>query len=97
MATIGRASAVADLGWIHLWGTIAWLTWLFVHLLYLVQFQNRVLVLVQWAYSYFTRGRAARLITQEPPARAPLADVSARGAKLPPPIGVVCIARRRIV
>jgi NADH dehydrogenase len=67
MATIGRAAAVADLGWLHLSGYLAWLTWLFVHLLFLVQFQNRVLVLIQWAYNYFTRGRAARLITQEPP------------------------------
>lgn len=67
MATIGRASAVADLGWVQMSGLPAWLTWLFVHLLYLAQFQNRLLVLVQWAYSYLTRGRAARLITQEPP------------------------------
>ncbi len=67
MATIGRAAAVADLGWLHISGYLAWLTWLFVHLLYLVQFQNRLLVLIQWAYSYLTRGRAARLITQEPP------------------------------
>jgi NADH:ubiquinone reductase (H+-translocating) len=67
MATIGRAAAVADLGWLHISGHLAWLTWLFVHLMYLAQFQNRVLVLIQWAYSYLTRGRAARLITQEPP------------------------------
>ena len=67
MATIGRAEAVADLGWLHLSGHLAWLTWLFIHLLYLVQFQNRLMVLIQWAYSYFTGGRAARLITQEPP------------------------------
>ncbi len=67
MATIGRASAVADLGWLHLSGYLAWLTWLFVHLMYLVQFQNRVLVFVQWAYCYFTRDRSARLITHQPP------------------------------
>jgi NADH dehydrogenase len=67
MATIGRAAAVADLGWLHISGHLAWFTWLFVHLMYLAQFQNRVLVLIQWAYSYLTRGRAARLITQEPP------------------------------
>jgi NADH:ubiquinone reductase (H+-translocating) len=66
MATIGRAAAVADLGWIHISGRLAWFTWLLVHLLYLAQFQNRVLVLFQWAYSYFTRGRAARLITEDP-------------------------------
>ena len=67
MATIGRAKAVADLGWLHISGLPAWLVWLFIHLMYLVQFQNRVLVLFQWAYNYFTLGRAARLITEEPP------------------------------
>lgn len=65
MATIGRASAVADLGWLTLTGYAAWLAWLFVHLVYLIAFENRVLVLWQWAWSYFTRGRAARLITGE--------------------------------
>ena len=66
MATIGRATAVVDMGWLRLSGFIAWLTWLFVHIMYLVQFQNRVLVLIQWAFNYVTRGRAARLITEEP-------------------------------
>jgi len=66
LATIGRSAAVADLGWIRLSGFTAWLTWLFVHIMYLVQFQNRVLVLIQWSFSYFTRGRSARLITDEP-------------------------------
>jgi NADH dehydrogenase len=63
MATIGRAAAVADLGWITFSGLLAWLTWLFIHLLYLVEFQNRFLVLFQWAWNYFTRNRSARLIT----------------------------------
>lgn len=63
MAVIGRAAAVADLGWIKLSGYPAWLAWLFIHLLYLAQFQNRLLVLVQWAWNYWTRNRAARLIT----------------------------------
>jgi NADH dehydrogenase len=63
MATIGRAKAVADLGWIWLSGLLAWLAWLFIHLLYLIQFQNRVLVLFQWAWNYFTGNRSARLIT----------------------------------
>ncbi len=63
MATIGRAAAVADLGWITFSGLLAWLTWLFIHLLYLVEFQNRILVLFQWAWNYFTRNRSARLIT----------------------------------
>jgi NADH dehydrogenase len=65
MATIGRSAAVADLGWIKLSGFAAWITWLLVHIMFLVQFQNRVMVMFQWAYSYFTRGRAARLITGE--------------------------------
>ena len=64
--SIGRSAAVADLGWIRMSGFPAWLTWLFVHILYLVQFQNRVLVLIQWAFSYVTRGRSARLITEQP-------------------------------
>jgi NADH dehydrogenase len=63
MATIGRAAAVADLGWIHFAGLPAWLVWLFVHLMNLVGFENRVLVLVQWAWSYLTWNRGARLIT----------------------------------
>jgi NADH dehydrogenase len=63
MATIGRARAVADLGWLWLWGYPAWLAWLFIHLLFLVEFTNRILVMVQWAWSYFTRNRSARLIT----------------------------------
>jgi NADH:ubiquinone reductase (H+-translocating) len=65
MATIGRASAVADLGRIKLHGYIGWLAWLFIHLIYLIEFENRLLVLFQWAWNYFTRNRAARLITWE--------------------------------
>lgn len=65
MATIGRAAAVADLRGIRFSGFVAWLVWLFVHLMYLVQFANRVLVFLQWAYNYFTRNRPARLITAE--------------------------------
>src|SRR5262249_2046553 len=63
MATIGRAAAVADLGWISYSGFLAWLSWLFVHILFLIEFQNRVLVLFQWAWNYITRNRSARLIT----------------------------------
>jgi NADH dehydrogenase len=65
MAEIGRAAAVADLGWLHLSGHVAWLAWLFIHLIYLIQFENRILVLFQWAFNYFTRNRSARLITGE--------------------------------
>ena len=67
LATIGRAAAVADLGWLRLSGLPAWIIWLFVHLLYIVQFQNRLLVLLQWAWLYFTRDRSARLITGKNP------------------------------
>lgn len=67
MATIGRAAAVVELPWLHFSGLLAWLAWLFVHLLNIVAFQNRLLVLVQWAWSYFTFNRAARLITGENP------------------------------
>jgi NADH dehydrogenase len=63
MATIGRAAAVADLGWIRFSGYPAWLAWLFIHLMSLVGHQNRLLVFVQWAWNYFTRNRSARLIT----------------------------------
>lgn len=65
MATIGRAAAVADLGRVHLHGLLGWLGWLFIHVINLIEFENRMLVLVQWAWSYFTRNRAARLITGE--------------------------------
>jgi NADH dehydrogenase len=65
MATIGRASAIADFGWLQLKGWIAWLAWLFVHIMNLIGFRNRVLVLVQWAWAYFSYQRAVRLITGE--------------------------------
>lgn len=63
LATIGRAAAVANLGRIHLSGFLAWLSWLFVHVFFLIGFKNRVLVLLEWAWSYFTFQRGARLIT----------------------------------
>jgi NADH:ubiquinone reductase (H+-translocating) len=64
LATIGRARAVADLHLIRVNGGLAWLIWLFVHLWYLIGFQNRLLVLIRWAFSFITRGRGARLITR---------------------------------
>jgi NADH dehydrogenase len=63
LATIGRNLAVADLGKLHFGGFFAWLIWLFIHLMYLVGFQNRLLVFIQWAISYLTFNRKARLIT----------------------------------
>ena len=74
MATIGRNKAVADLKLMHLSGRLAWLAWLFVHIVFLVGFRNRLLVLFQWAWAYFTFDKGARLITrnfqseQRPPA-----------------------------
>ena len=66
MATIGRASAIADFGWLRLTGFVAWLAWLFVHILNLIGFRNRLVVMVQWAWSYFSYQRAIRLITGGP-------------------------------
>jgi NADH dehydrogenase len=68
MATIGRARAVAETGGFRFNGYLAWLAWLFIHILYLARFENRVLVLFQWFWNYVTRNRAARLITAERPA-----------------------------
>ena len=63
MAIVGRRSALADFGWIAFSGTIAWLAWLFVHILMLIGFRNRLVVLLQWAGAYFTYQRSVRLIT----------------------------------
>jgi NADH:ubiquinone reductase (H+-translocating) len=67
MATIGRNSAVGDFGWLRIKGYIGWLAWLFVHILNLIGFRNRLVVMMQWAWSYFSYQRAIRLITGEPP------------------------------
>jgi NADH dehydrogenase len=63
MAIVGRLSAIADLGWTRFSGAFAWLIWLFLHIVMLIGFRNRVSVLVQWAIAYFTFQRSARLIT----------------------------------
>jgi NADH dehydrogenase len=77
MATIGRASAVADFGWLRLQGFAGWLAWLFVHILNLIGFRNRLVVMVQWAWAYFSYQRSVRLITGELP------DVSTTHAARP--------------
>ena len=64
MATIGRNKAVADLKFFHLSGLPAWLAWLFVHIIFLVGFRNRILVLIQWAWAYLSFDKGARLITR---------------------------------
>ena len=63
MATIGRSAAVAKVGRFEFDGFLAWVAWLFVHLIFLVGFRNRIAVLFNWAYAYITYGRGARLIT----------------------------------
>jgi NADH dehydrogenase len=63
LAAIGRSRAIADFGWIKFSGRLAWFLWLFVHIMYLVGFRNRLSVLLQWGYSYFTYDRGVRLIT----------------------------------
>jgi NADH dehydrogenase len=65
LAVVGRGQAVADIWKLHFSGFLAWLTWIFVHIAFLIGFRNRVLVLIQWAWSYFTFGRGARIIQEE--------------------------------
>ncbi|HWO41929.1 MAG TPA: NAD(P)/FAD-dependent oxidoreductase [Candidatus Eisenbacteria bacterium] len=64
LAVIGRNAAVADLGRVKFSGFPAWLIWAIVHIAYLIEFDNKVLVMIQWAWNYFTRKRGARLITE---------------------------------
>jgi NADH:ubiquinone reductase (H+-translocating) len=63
MATIGRSKAVAQVGKLHFSGYPAWIAWLFVHLVFLVGFRNKISVFMQWVYSYLTYKRGARIIT----------------------------------
>lgn len=65
LAVIGQNSAVVDLGFVRLTGAIAWLAWVFVHIYYLIEFDNKLIVMLQWGWNYFTRNRGARLITGE--------------------------------
>ena len=65
LATVGRNKAVAEFGGLHISGFLAWFVWVFVHLMYLVEFDNRLLVFTEWVYNYFTHNRGARLITGE--------------------------------
>jgi NADH dehydrogenase len=71
LAVIGRGRAVADIWKLHFAGFLAWLIWTFVHIFFLIGFRNRVLVMIQWAWSYLTYGRGARLIAGETPCTAP--------------------------
>jgi NADH dehydrogenase len=67
LATIGRARAVADFGWLRFSGFPAWISWLAIHIFYLIGFRNRLFVLASWAWSYLTFKRGARIITGVPP------------------------------
>jgi NADH dehydrogenase len=67
MATIGRASGIAEVGKLKLWGFAGWMAWLFIHLLFLIGFRNRLLVMLEWTWLYLTFRRGARLITGDPP------------------------------
>jgi NADH dehydrogenase len=63
LAMIGQHAAVVDLGFIKLRGFFAWFVWLFIHIYFLIEFDNKLVVMIQWLWSYFTRNRGARLIT----------------------------------
>lgn len=65
LAVIGRNAAVVDFGWARFQGLFAWLIWVFVHLMYIVEFESRILVFIHWGFQYFTYNRGARLITGE--------------------------------
>jgi NADH dehydrogenase len=71
LAVIGRSRAIANFGWLRVSGRLAWFLWLFVHIMYLVGFRNRLSVLLQWGYSYFTYDRGVRLITDVERYKAP--------------------------
>jgi NADH dehydrogenase len=77
LAVIGRGQAVADVWRLHFGGFVAWLVWIFVHIFFLIGFRNRVLVMLEWAWSYVTYSRGARLITGELP--SPAASLPAVG------------------
>jgi NADH dehydrogenase len=66
MATIGRAKAVCDLHWLYLKGLIGWLAWVFIHIFNLIGFRNRLVVMLEWAWAYFSYQRSVRLITGGP-------------------------------
>ena len=79
VATIGRARAVADIKGVRVSGFPAWLLWLLIHIFYLIGFQNRLVVLIRWSFSFFTRGRGSRVIENfEEPAKEPVQPVGRR-------------------
>ena len=94
LATIGRASAVAQFPKFKLTGYPAWLAWLFIHIMFLIGFRNRLLVMIQWAWSYFTYERSARLITDEVGRLRESRRSPDSQAAQPPPV-VEVVERRR--
>ena len=83
LATIGRAAAVAQFGKLHISGYLAWLAWLFIHIFFLIGFRNRILVMIQWAWSYFTYDRSARLITgADRPVEIPAMEIAEESAEI---------------
>jgi NADH:ubiquinone reductase (H+-translocating) len=83
LAVIGRGRAVADIWRLHFAGFLAWLIWTFVHIFFLIGFRNRVLVMIQWAWSYLTYGRGARLIAGETPCTMPPLPPVTAAAEVP--------------
>jgi NADH dehydrogenase len=65
LAIIGQNAAVVDLGFVKFSGPPAWFAWVFAHIYYLIEFDNKLIVMLQWGWNYFTRKRGARLITGE--------------------------------
>ncbi len=102
MAVIGRNAAVALMGRLRLRGFVAWLAWMFIHIMYLVEFDNQLLVLTQWSWSYFTKNRGARLITPESTLELvkPEAAGATRAAAVPvpeaPAANMPAVARERV-
>jgi NADH dehydrogenase len=91
LAVIGRGQAVADIWKLHFGGFIAWLAWIFVHIFFLIGFRNRVMVLLEWAWSYLTFSRGARLITGErgyPTPAVGAGGLPAASAAAAPPVRV---------
>jgi NADH dehydrogenase len=89
LATIGRSAAVADIKGVHFSGFLAWWLWLLVHLMHIANFRNRLLVLTQWAWNYFTHDRSARLITGDVPSDDDLAALQNLAIPNKPPLASV--------
>ena len=96
LAVIGRNAAVADLRAVHFDGFIAWLLWLFIHIYYLIGFENKLLVMVQWGWNYFTRTRGAQLITGKAPSPLVELQTGADGDASPLAWGATAWARHEV-